>query len=191
MKVTKKKMLLFLILAGIGLFGGCRQEEICVVQVGIEEMIMGNLAQALRLFEEAIETQQYEELAWRGIGLIRFYLSDYERSALALQNALDLGGEETPIIYHIIGSVAMRRQDYQTAIEAFTRGVTVGETRQMMGFVDEEEAVVVMQEMRFNLVVLYQRLREWEVAREYANIYLIHYPDCELMRKEAEFLESR
>jgi len=190
-KVTKKKMLLFLILAGIGLFGGCRQEEICVVQVGIEEMIMGNLAQALRLFEEAIETQQYEELAWRGIGLIRFYLSDYERSALALQNALDLGGEETPIIYHIIGSVAMRRQDYQTAIEAFTRGVTVGETRQMMGFVDEEEAVVVMQEMRFNLVVLYQRLREWEVAREYANIYLIHYPDCELMRKEAEFLESR
>jgi len=185
-------MLLFLILVGISLFSGCRQEEICVVQVGTEEMLAGNLAQALRLFEEAIETQQYEELAWRGIGLIRFYLSDYESSALALQTALDLGGEETPIIYHIIGSVAMRRQDYQTAIEAFSRGVAVGETRQAEEFLDEvAKTDVVMQEMRFNLVVLYQRLRAWEMAREYANIYLIHYPDCELMRKEAEFLESR
>ena len=191
MKITKQQILLFFILALIILFGGCRQDEVCVVQVGMEEMLAGNFSEALLLFEEAIETQQYEELAWRGIGLIRFRLLEFEEAALALQTALDLGGEETPIIYHIIGSVAMRRQDYETAIEAFTKGIAVGEQRQALGLAEEMEAAIVMQEMRFNLVVLYQGLREWEIARDYARAYLVHHPDCELMRKEAEFLESR
>ena len=191
MKKIKHWILLFLLLTNIGLFSGCRQAEICVVQMGMEEMLTGNFAEALLLFEEAIEMQQYEELAWRGIGLIRFRMSEFEEAAFALQTALDLGGEETPIIYHMIGSVAMRRQDYETAINSFTRGVFVGEQRSMQGVAEEMEAAIVMQEMRFNLVVLYQELREWEIAREYAIKYLVHHPDCELMRREMEFLESR
>ena len=191
MKITKQQMLLTLFLLCIVLLSGCRQGEACIVQVGMEEMVAGNFSEALLLFEEAIETQQHEELAWRGIGLIRFRQSEFEEAALALQTALDLGGEETPIIYHMIGSVAMRRQDHDTAIEAFTKGVNVGEQRKELGLAEEMEAAIVMQEMRFNLVVLYQELREWEIAREYAIEYLTHHPDCELMRKEADFLESR
>ena len=191
MKVERQWILLFLILALIGLFSGCGRAGVCVVQAGMDEMLAGNFTEAVRLFEEAIETQQYEELAWRGIGLIRFRMSEFEEAANALQIALDLGAEETPIIYHIIGSVAMRRQDYEAAIDSFTRGVFVGEQRTMQGLAEEMDAAIVMQEMRFNLVVLYQELREWEIAREYAIEYLIHHPDCELMRREMEFLESR
>jgi len=190
-KVERQWILLFLILALIGLFSGCGRAGVCVVQAGMDEMLAGNFTEAVRLFEEAIETQQYEELAWRGIGLIRFRMSEFEEAANALQIALDLGAEETPIIYHIIGSVAMRRQDYEAAIDSFTRGVFVGEQRTMQGLAEEMDAAIVMQEMRFNLVVLYQELREWEIAREYAIEYLIHHPDCELMRREMEFLESR
>ena len=191
MKIIRSQILLFSFLMCVVLISGCRQDDTCIVQMGMEEMVAGNFTEALLLFEEAIETQQYEELAWRGIGLIRFRLAEFEEAAHALQTALDLGGEETPIIYHIIGSVAMRRQDHDTAIEAFTKGVAVGEQRQALGLAEEMEAAIVMQEMRFNLVVLYQELREWEIARDYAKAYLVHHPDCELMRKEAEFLESR
>mgnify|MGYP005802440131 FL=1 len=46
-------------------------------------------------------------------------------------------------------------------------------------------------ELKYNEIICYEKLADWENAREKANEYLSEYPDDEAVRKEAELLETR
>ena len=49
----------------------------------------------------------------------------------------------------------------------------------------------MIQEMRYNEVVCYEKLADWENAKQNASEYLIEYPEDTAMEREAEFLETR
>jgi len=158
-------------------------EQVTYVEAGIEELYAGNFTEAIALFETAISEQQEVDEAWRGIGLARFRLQDFAGASEALQAALDAEAEETPIIYNLLGISAMKRRDYSEAIRLFEQGILVDD--------GTETYATVVQEMRFNLIVCYERLLDWEMARVKAQEYIALYPDDEAARKAAEFLETR
>ena len=49
----------------------------------------------------------------------------------------------------------------------------------------------MIREMKYNEILCYEKLADWENARQKAEEYLSEYPDDEAVQKEAEFLETR
>ena len=54
-----------------------------------------------------------------------------------------------------------------------------------------KDSAEMIQEMRYNEVVCYEKLADWENAKQKASEYLIEYPEDTAMEREAEFLETR
>ena len=53
-----------------------------------------------------------------------------------------------------------------------------------------KDSAEMIQEMRYNEVVCYEKLADWENAKQKASEYLIEYPEDTAMEREAEFLEN-
>lgn len=49
----------------------------------------------------------------------------------------------------------------------------------------------MLQEMKFNEIMVYEKLGDWKNAKIKVNEYLEQYPDNAKVKKEAEFLETR
>ncbi|MCI7181603.1 MAG: tetratricopeptide repeat protein [Schaedlerella sp.] len=133
---------------------------------------------------KAADAKVREAEARRGLGIVLYERQKYEEAAAELKKVLELEGKETPAIYNLIGVCAMNLKDYDGAIEAFSAGIALPASE------DQEEANLV-REMSYNLVICYEKKKDWAGAREAARAYAEAYPQDKEMQKELEFLETR
>ena len=74
----------------------------------------------------------------------------------------------------------MQTEEYEEAIRYYDLGIT-----------SKDSTPEMIQEMRFNTVVAYEKLKDWESARTKLAEYIADYPDDEQAQKESTFLETR
>ena len=152
------------------------------------------LTDVILLFEqskqEAITESSYAEAeqvianAWRGIGYAQFLKGEFGLAEEALEAALEYRVTPTPILYNLLGIIAMKQTNFSLAVERFTEGL-------QLPSIEQSEYQLTKQEMMFNLIVCYERLLDWQAARDAASSYLELFPDDEVVRREYEFLITR
>ena len=192
--MKKKLMVLSLSLSIVLLFTGCSSP----VEKGTSLLEEKKYEEAITSFETAIEKEQNESEAFRGVGIAQYELGNYEDALTAFNQALEFeDAVKTPTIYNLKGICSMKLTDYQGAVNNFNAGILVGEdaenTSDDKKDKDSEDTdyADVLKEMRYNLIVSYEKLEDWENAKQAVADYLENYPDDEAAQKEAAFLETR
>lgn len=142
-------------------------------------------------------------------GRISFYLGDYEQARTSLEKAQEAGGAEAAsllgqtyealgdynyaasvystyletkepdaALYNQLGLCKLKGGDYEAALAAFQAGMDV-------------EGNTVTQSLKFNEIVAYEYLGQYDKAKLAMEQYLARYPDDEKAQREAVFLKSR
>lgn len=128
--------------------------------------------------EKYIATQAYQ-----GLGMSSYELEEYQKCVEYLKLAIEEGESQTAMVYDLLGISSMKLDDYESAVNYFEQGLTL-ET-------DVENSEKMYKEMRYNKVVCYEQLADWEAARTEAEAFLALYPEDEEMQKEYTFLKTR
>ena len=102
------------------------------------------------------------------IGRIYYYLGEYQKACIALEEAREKGG----------GLGEMAKGEYKKALDAFQAGMKLGESS-------------MMQSLSFNEIVAYEYLEEYEQAFVLMGNYLKNYPDDAQAQREYAFLSTR
>ena len=103
-------------------------------------------------------------------------LGDYNYAASVYNNYLS----QTPDaqIYNQLGLCDLHIGDYEAALAAFQAGIAM-------------EGSQIMQTLRFNEIVAYEYLGQFDQARLKMEEYLTAYPDDAKAQREYEFLQTR
>ena len=227
--MKKKLWLVCLSFSVLLLFTGCStfnelkektglfEEKEDLLKEGTELLKEQKYEEAITTFETAIEQEEEESEAFRGVGIAQYEQGNYEDALKAFEQALEFeDAVKTPTIYNLMGICSMKLTDYQGAANNFKAGILVGENTDAQESKVENEDVnkaenkaenknegkdegkdeskdyaEVMKEMRYNLIVSYEKMEDWGNAKQAAADYLEQYPDDEAVRKEAIFLETR
>lgn len=168
--------IIIVLCAGI-LLAGCGKSE---YQDGIESLGNGKYEEAVSHLNKAVEDEYNTGDAFRGIGIAKWELQDYEGAAQAFSQALENGAKETSALYNLMGACMLKLEDPDSAISYYEKGIAAG-----------DGAGEVMKEMKFNVIAAYEKLGDWENAKTKLAEYTKEYPDDEQAAKEAEFLETR
>lgn len=165
--------------------GGCSSLQ----KSGTEALETGEYEEALADFQEMTQSGDRGDAAagYRGLGMTYYEMEDYENALESFRNAADSGAEQTIQMYNLMGICAMRTEDYESALEYIQSGLALTSTSDGA---DQADAGLV-QEMKYNEIVCYERQADWENAKRKVTEYLEEYPNDESVQKEAEFLETR
>ena len=136
---------------------------------GVEYLEKGEYDQAVEQFEQAIEKNKNTGDAWRGIGI-----------ANAFRKALDNNAEKTGTIYNLIGNCDLKLGKAKEALNYYNLGLEQDDVSKKM-----------KKEMKYNIIVAYEKMEDWESAEVKLEEYLESYPNDKAAKKEAEFLETR
>ena len=142
-------------------------------------------------------------------GRIYYYLGDYERAYLALEQAKDKGKEES---YLYLGRAYEATGDYNYAANVYNSYLSIhdgsAELYNQLGLCemargDYQKALEafqagmklednpILQTLSFNEIVAYEHLGQFNTASALMHNYLNNYPDDEQARREYEFLVTR
>lgn len=147
------------------------------------------------------------------LGTVYYYLEDYENAKSRLEQAKSDGKKEdartvlmlgktyeklgdsnyaagvynqyienvgpNPEMYNQLGLCKLEVGEYEAALNAFDSGLAI------------EEGNDVVQQLRFNRIVAYEYLGDFEKAASLMNQYLESYPDDGQAAREYEFLRTR
>lgn len=172
-----------------GSLGGCANPQ----KAGTAALEEGNYEEALTQFQKAAESDNTDKSAegYRGLGMAYYESGEYGKALEALQQAVNLGAEETVQLYHLMAACGMQtwedEEDYQTVLGYIQTGLALAETDDSGEAPDED----MIREMKYNEIICYENLADWENARQKAKEYLSEYPADEAVQKEAEFLKTR
>lgn len=169
-------MILLLIISAV-LLTGCGKYE---YKKGIKELENGNAEEAADHFEKAAEKEYNLGDSYRGTGIARWESGDYEGAAKAFKAALKNGAEKTGTIYGFLGACSMKLKEWENAIEYYEKGLKREDCTEEMA-----------QEMKYNIIAAYEKLKDWETVKAKTAEYAAEYPEDEKMAKEAEFFETR
>lgn len=142
-------------------------------------------------------------------GRMSFYLGDYEAARVSLEKAKDLNGvgavtllgqtyeklgdynyaasvystyletkQADAEIYNQLGLCKLKVGDYEAALAAFQAGIAM-------------EGNSAMQSLKFNEIVAYEYLGQFDQAKLSMQQYLALYPDDEKAQRENTFLQTR
>lgn len=143
------------------------------------------------------------------IGRIYYYLGEYQKAYLALEDAKATGGVESYLYlgrsYEATGDYNYAASVYQSYLSQYEGNAEIfnqlGLCEMQIG--DYESALAafeaglaledtsMQQSLRFNRAVCYEYLGSYETARSLFNEYLAAYPDDAEAQREANFLASR
>lgn len=142
-------------------------------------------------------------------GKIYYYLGEYEKAYLALEEAKSEGGEES---YLYLGRSYEATGDYNYAANVYNSYLSIhdgsAELYNQLGLCEmargdyrkaleafqagmQLEDTSILQTLSFNEIVAYEYLGEFERAAVLLSNYLNNYPDDEQARREYGFLSTR
>lgn len=151
-----------------------------VYREGIESLQAGNYDAAIEQLTQAVEKERNVADSYRGMGIAYWEKGDYSKASQAFESALSNGAQETGAIYDLLGACRMKLADYTGAIEYYEKGIA-----------EEGSTEEMIREMRFNVIVSYEKLEDWESARAKLDEYIVAYPDDAQAQKEIDFLKTR
>lgn len=188
--IMKRKLMAAAVgISAAGILGGCANPQ----KEGVQALEEGRYEEALEQFQEAAQNSDREKSAegYRGLGMAYYEAGEYGKALEAFQNAVDLGAQETAQLYHLMSVCVMQtwteQEDYETALEYIQTGLALAETDDSGEVPDGD----MIREMKYNKIICYENLADWENALKEAEAYLGEYPDDEAVQKEKEFLETR
>lgn len=150
------------------------------IKDGIALLEEAKYEEAIEAFQKDIEKERNLGDAYRGLGIAYFELEQYGDAAEAFQAALKHEEEETATICSLLGACYMELEEYEKALDAYENAL-----------VKEDITEEMEQEIQFNLIAVYEGMRNWDAAKSQVQKYVAAYPDDTRVEKEAEFLESR
>ena len=150
------------------------------VEKGLEYLEAGEFESAAEEFQAAAKKDKDAAEAFRGLGIAKWEMEDYEGARDAFKSALDNGADKTGTLYNFIGCCDLRLGDPSSALNYFTLGIS-----------QEGNSKELLQEMKFNVIAAYEGMEDFESAKTKLKEYLEEYPDDEQAQKEMTFLETR
>lgn len=173
----KKRKIAMLVMTGV-LLTGCMGTN--YLEEGVSQLEEKQYEEASKSFQKEIDEEKNLDEAYRGMGIAYFEMEEFEKAIDAFGEALDNGAEETATLYNFIGISNMKIENYEEAVSAFEKSMSM-----------EDCSDTMKQEMLFNTVVSYEKLGDWDNAKEKVSEYNEQYPGDSKAEKEAEFLETR
>lgn len=143
------------------------------------------------------------------VGRIYYYLGEYEKAYLALEEAKEKGGEES---YLYLGRAYEATGDYNYAANVYNSYLSShdgsAELYNQLGLCEmargdyqkaleafqagmQLEDTSILQTLSFNEITAYEYLGEYEKATALLNNYLKNYPGDEQAKREYDFLSTR
>lgn len=175
--MNRYRRILLTIVMSVFMMSGCGDNP---SEEGLVLLQEANYEEAIVKFQEAIEDEKNVDDAYRGIGIAKWELEDYEGAGIAFREALDNGAEETATLYNFLGTCEMKMGNYKRALNYYRLGM------ELEGCTGE-----MLQEMRFNEIAALEKIGDWDNARFKLEEYVADYPDDVQAAKEAEFFETR
>ena len=93
---------------------------------------------------------------------------------------MDNNAEKTGTIYNLIGNCDLKLGKAKEALNYYNLGLEQDDVSKKM-----------KKEMKYNIIVAYEKMEDWESAEVKLEEYLESYPYYIAAIKEAEFLETR
>ena len=174
----KKWKIVLCVGLAFALLTGCREAS---YHHAVEELEEGNYQEAASDFETSIKLEVSLADSYQGLGICRYELEDYEGAMEALEESVEAGEEESFQMEQMMGNCALALEDYESVISYFEKAIALGEAGQ--------EAAI--QTMRFDIISCYEKLEDYDSAKELLTDYLADYPEDEDAAKEAAFLETQ
>ena len=152
----------------------------------------GNYKEAVTAFQKAVDEGKKTAETYRGLGMAYYEQEDYAicKKMLFEKSVWQQGGEKNQVIYNLLGICGMKLNDYNYALEQFNQGISLSQNSGT-SMENAESFSEVLQEMRFNQIVCYEKLGDWENAKTKIAEYIQVYPDDADAQREAKFLETR
>lgn len=147
---------------------------------GLELLESGDYEASVDKFKEAAEKDKNAGEAYRGIGIAKWELGQYEAARNAFVSALENDAEKTAAIYNFLGNCEMQLGNAKAALNYYNLGTSCEDCSEEM-----------LQEMRFNEIAAYEQCGEWENAKAKLADYVTAYPEDARAAKEAEFFETQ
>lgn len=180
-----KKVILCTILA-VCFLTGCQKNYI---KEGTAYLEKQQYEEAQKAFQEAASENQDIAEAYRGLGMVYYEQKNYQKAGESFQKALESKGEADPVFYNLMGVSFMHIEDAKGALDAFEKGITLAEDKEKKD--SSQTYIDMVQEMKFNEIVCYEMLLDWESAKVKIQEYIKQYPDDTEAQREAEFLSTR
>ena len=133
---------------------------------GVEYLEKGEYDQAVEQFEQAIEKNKNTGDAWRGIGIAKWEQKDYKGARNAFRKALDNNAEKTGTIYNLIGNCDLKLGKAKEALNYYNLGLEQDDVSKKM-----------KKEMKYNIIVAYEKMEDWESAEVKLEEYLETAPN--------------
>lgn len=130
---------------------------------------------ARNYLEKARDEEGYEAVLF--LGKTYETLGDYNY-AISVYNTFVDSGQESPQVLNQMGLCKLQMKDYQGALEAFQKAMNIEDNG-------------MMQVLKMNEVVAYEKLEEYKKASVLLDSYLKTYPDDKEAEREYEFLKTR
>ena len=148
----KKRKIAMLVMTGV-LLTGCMGTN--YLEEGVSQLEEKQYEEASKSFQKEIDEEKNLDEAYRGMGIAYFEMEEFEKAIDAFGEALDNGAEETATLYNFIGISNMKIENYEEAVSAFEKGMSM-----------EDCSDTMKREMLFNTVVSYEKLGDWDNAKE-------------------------
>ncbi len=175
--IRKYLAALLVMLFAVSVLTGCGNKSL---EEGLKLLEAGDYEASVDKFKEAAEKDQYAGEAYRGIGIAKWELGQYEAARNAFVSALDNDAEKTAPIYNFLGNCELQLGNAKAALNYYNLGIACEDCSEEM-----------LQEMKFNEIAAYEQCGEWENAKTKLAEYTAAYPEDTRAEKEAEFFETQ
>lgn len=170
-----KKIRMIIILVGVMLCG-CAG-NIKEGRVLLEE---GKYQEAKVTFEKEIQEEKHLDEAYYGKGIACFELKEYEEAVENFETAVLFGVDEDSVFHGFLAASYMETERYDDAIEAYRNSLAY-----------EDITPELKQEARYNLIVAYEKVGDWDNAKKELKSYEKDYPEDTRIKRDADFMETR
>ncbi len=136
---------------------------------------LGDYDNARNYLEKARKSEGYEAVLL--LGQTYEELGDYNYAISVYSSFID-NDQTNASVYNRLGLCKMELKAYDEALAAFQAGMNV-------------ENCMIMQTLKFNEIVTYERLGQYQTAASLMNSYLTTYPDDTVAQREYSFLKTR
>ena len=147
---------------------------------GVSALKKERYEEAISCFDDSIKAGKNVSESYRGKGAALFELGKYPEAEEALRTSLDEGGDADGQICNLIALSMIEQKKYEQSIEWLQKGIK-----------DESASDELIQQMRYQLVLAYEKTADWVTAEETAEAYLSDYPEDDQMTREYQFLQNR